>query len=228
MRRIGIVGGLGPEATVDYYREIIDSHRKQSSGNAPEIIIYSMNLQAFPAIEEREKVIEWLAGALESLHQAGADFAVLSANTPHIVFDELKAVSPIPLLSIVDETCRVVKDMRLRKVALMGTKVTMGADFYQRIFSRDNIDVVVPTPEEQDYINQKLFSEILYKKIVEETRQGLLRIVKRMIDDDGIEGLILGCTELPLILTKDEYGIPFLNTTKIHAESAVRYCLTGT
>ena len=104
MMRIGIVGGLGPEATVDYYREIIDSHRKQSDGDAPEIIIYSLNLQDFPDIKEREKVAKWLAGALESLHKAGADFAVLSANTPHIVFDEVEALSSIPLMSIVEES----------------------------------------------------------------------------------------------------------------------------
>ncbi|KPK64672.1 aspartate racemase [candidate division WOR_3 bacterium SM23_42] len=227
MKKIGIVGGLGPEATVDYYREIIDSYRKQSHGDAPEIIIYSLNLQDFPAIREREKIAKWLAGALESLDKAGADFAVLSANTPHIVFDELESLSPIPLLSIVEETCRVVKGMHLKKVGLMGTKVTMSANFYQRIFSREDITLVVPTSKEQDYINKKLFSEILYNRIIEETHRGLLAIVKRMIDEDAIEGLVLGCTELPLILTKDEFGIPFFNTTRIHAESAVRYCLSG-
>lgn len=227
MKKIGIVGGLGPEATIDYYRTVINEYRKASKGNAPEIIIYNLNFNDFPKLDHRDEIIDWLAGAIKALHQAGADFAVISANTPHIVFDELKQLSPIPLLSIVEETCRVVKSLKLGNVGLMGTKVTMSSDFYQRVFSYEDISVVVPTVSEQDYINDKLFSEIIYNRIFEETRQGLLKIVKRMIDQDNIQGLVLGCTELPLILTKDEFGIPFLNTTKIHAESAVRYCLTG-
>jgi aspartate racemase len=227
MRRIGIVGGLGPEATVDYYRMIIDAYRGQSKGNAPEIVICSLNLSDFPDINQRDKVIAWFADAIETLHKAGAEFAVISANTPHIVYDDLKRLSPIPLLSIVEETCRAAEKSNLKRVGLLGTRVTMSSDFYQRVFSRVKIAVVVPMPEEQDYINDKIVAEIMYNKIVDTTRQGLLKIVKRMIDDDGIEGLILGCTELPLILTKDEFGIPFLNTTKIHVDSVVRYCLSG-
>ncbi len=227
MRRIGIVGGLGPEATIDYYRMIIDAYRGHSKGDAPEIVIYSMNMSDFPDINQRDKVIAWFANACEALHKAGADFAVIAANTPHIVYDDLKRISPIPLLSIVEETCRAAKNLKLKRVGLMGTKVTMSSDFYIRIFSRDSITVVVPTAQEQDYINDKLFAEIMYNKIVDTTRQGLLKIAKRMIDDDGIEGLILGCTELPLILTKDEFGIPFLNTTRIHVDSVVRYCMSG-
>jgi aspartate racemase len=227
MRRIGIVGGLGPEATIDYYRMIIDGYRKQSKGNAPEIVIRSMNLNDFPDINDRNKVIAWFAEALRDLHKAGAEFAVIAANTPHIVFDDLKQLSPIPLVSIVEETCRATKSLDLKKVGLLGTKVTMSSDFYQQVFSRDDIAVVVPTAQEQEYINHKLVSEIMYNKIVDATREGLLKIVKRMIADDGIEAIILGCTELPLILTKDEFGIPFLNTTRIHVDSIVRYCLRG-
>ena len=227
MRRIGIVGGLGPEATIDYYRMLIDAYRGYGKGDAPEIVIYSMNLSDFPDINQRDKVIAWFANACEALHKAGADFAVIAANTPHIVYDDLKRLSPIPLLSIVEETCRVAKNLNLKRVGLMGTKVTMSSDFYRRIFSRDSITVVVPTAQEQDYINDKLIAEIMYNKIVDTTRQDLLKIARRMIDDDGIEGLILGCTELPLILTKDEFGIPFLNTTRIHVDSVVRYCLRG-
>jgi aspartate racemase len=206
---------------------IIDTYRTQSKGNAPEIIIHSLNLNDFPDINERDKVIAWFAEALYALHKAGAEFAVIAANTPHVVFDDLKQLSPIPLVSIVEETCRTAKNLDLKKVGLLGTKVTMSSGFYSQVFSQDNITVIVPTPQEQGYINNKLFTEIMYNKIVDSTREGLLKIVKRMIDDDGIEGLILGCTELPLILTRDEFGIPFLNTTKIHVDSVVRYCLSG-
>lgn len=227
MRRIGLVGGLGPEATVDYYRMIINKCRNEAGGKVPEIIVYSLDLSDFPRLEERYGIVQWLGGAINALHRAGADFAVITANTPHIVFDEIVALSPIPLISIVEETCQVVQSMNLKNVGLIGTKVTMSSDFYQRVFSTHDISISVPTEQEQDYINDKLVSEIIYNRIVEETQQGLLAIIKRMVENYRIEAVILGCTELPLILTSDAFGIPFLNTTKIHAESVVRFCLTG-
>jgi aspartate racemase len=227
MKKIGIVGGLGPESTVDYYRTMIEECRELKAGAVPEIIIYSLNLKDFPPIEQRTAIVRWLVHALQSLHRAGADFAIISANTPHIVFDAVEPLSPLPLLSIVEETEKAVQSLGLRKVGLLGTRVTMSSDFYQKVFTRDHITIVVPDRNEQDYIEAKLMSEIMFNKILEDTRQGLLQIVKRMVDEDGIQGLILGCTELPLILTEDAFGIPFLNTTHIHVRSAIRYCLGG-
>jgi len=226
MKKIGIVGGLGPEATADYYRIIIDAFQRRQKGMYPAVIIYSLNISEFPHVDkERNKLINWLANAVNSLYKAGADFGLIAAGTPHVVFDDVKSLSPIPLLSIVEETCKAVEILRLKKVGLLGTKITMSRDFFQKVFSKRGISLVVPTEQEQDYINAKLFTEIMFHKIVDDTRQGLLKIVKRLLDHESIEGVILGCTELPLILTKDEYGIPFLNTTRIHAESAVDYCL---
>lgn len=226
MKKIGIVGGLGPEATLDYYRIIIDTFERRQKGMYPVVIIYSLNITEFPHVDkERDKLIHWLINAVNSLYKAGADFGLIAAGTPHVVFDDVKALSPIPLLSIVEATCTVAERLKLRKVALLGTKITMSRDFFQKVFSEKGISLVVPTKQEQNYINTKLFTEIMFNTIVEDTRQGLLKIVKRMRDHESIEGVILGCTELPLILTKDEYGIPFLNTTRIHAESAVDYCL---
>jgi aspartate racemase len=227
MRRIGIIGGLGPEATIDYYRTIINEYRKQTRDDVPEIVVYSLNLRDFPDISNEDAVVEWLLGGLRALHRAGADFAIISANTPHIVFDRLKPISPLPLLSIVEETGRAVKNLGVDTVGLFGTKITMSGDFYQRVFDGYGIGIVVPAIVEQDYINHKISSELMFNNILEETRNGLLKITRRMIHDHGIQALILGCTELPLILTRDELRIPFLNTTRIHALSAVRYCLTG-
>ncbi|UCG91787.1 MAG: amino acid racemase [candidate division WOR-3 bacterium] len=228
MKKIGIIGGLGPEATIDYYRNIIESYRKKRNENFPEIIIYSLNMKDFFDIlknKERDEIINWLSKAVKSLQNAGADFAIIASNTPHFVFDEVKALSPIPMLSIVEETCKKVENLGLKKLGLLGTKFTMSSDFYQKVFTKHNISIVVPNEQEQKYIQKKLWTEIIFNKIVEETRQELLKIVKRMIDSASIQGVILGCTELPLILTKDEFGIPFLNTTRIHVESAVSYCL---
>jgi aspartate racemase len=143
------------------------------------------------------------------------------------VFNKLEGLSPIPLISIVEETSKEAEEMGLQKVGLLGTSFTMQASFYQEVFAKNNIDIVVPREQEQEYIQHKLMTEIELGEFLELTRKGLLKIVKRMIEEDSIEGLVLGCTELPLILTKDEFGIPFLNTTKIHVESAIEYCLMG-
>ena len=144
-----------------------------------------------------------------------------------IVFDEIKSKSPIPLLSIVESTCTKAQDMKLRNIGLMGTKLTMEADFYKKPFLSRGISVVVPMEEEQQFIHHKLFSEIELGQFRESTKNELLAIAKRMVEQDGIDSLILGCTELSLILTESKFGIPFLNTTAIHCESIITYCING-
>jgi len=229
VKKIGMIGGFGPESTLDYYRLLIDQYRQQKGvGSLPEIIIYSMDMYTLLTLVEQKRwddVTEWLLQGVNTLHKAGADFGIISANTPHIVFDRLKSVSPIPLISIVEETSKKAKEIGLKRVGLLGTSFTMRASFFQKVFANNNISIVVPSEKEQEYIQHKLMTEIELGQFIEETRNDLLTIVKRMIDEDLIEGVILGCTELPLILSKDEYDIPFLNTTMIHVESAIKYCL---
>ncbi len=227
MKRIGIIGGLGPESTIDYYKGIINIFRQRDMA-APEIIIYSADVNKLMELAEaREwnKIAEWLVEIVNALHNAGAEFAVIASNTPHIVFDNVKSRSPIPMLSIVDETCKRASGMKLRNVGLMGTKFTMESDFFQKAFHNVGISVIVPMKDEIQLIHHKLMSEIELGIIRDSTRQEFLSIVKRMINEDSIDGLILGCTELPRILEKDEYGIPFLKTTAIHIDSIVDYCI---
>jgi aspartate racemase len=226
--RIGIIGGLGPEATIEYYRIIVQRY-KEETGRFPEISIDSLDMSTF-ACQLNKNVDEdvttsWLLDALQRLKRAGADVGLIASNTPHIVFDAVARRSPIPLISIVEETCREAERLSLKKLGLFGTRVTMQADFYQKNCARRGIMVMVPTLEEQDYIHEKLVNEVMLNKIIDTTRQHLLAIIQRMIDRGAIDGIILGCTELPLILTRDAFGIPFLNTTRIHAESVVQYCL---
>jgi aspartate racemase len=231
MKRIGMIGGFGPEATLDYYRLLIDEYRRvQGEGSLPEILIYSLDVYAlFNLIEQKRwnDLTDYLLNGINILAKAGSDFGFISANTPHIVFNKLNCLSPIKLISIVEETRKKVKCIGLKKVGLLGTSFTMQSDFYQEEFAKDNISIIMPTAQEQDYVQHKLITEIELGEFNEATREGLLAIVKRMIIEDTIEGLILGCTELPLILTKDEFGIPFLNTTKIHVDSVIKYCLMG-
>lgn len=231
MKRIGILGGIGPESTVDYYREIIRAFVTGHPELAyPEIIVYSANmneLMGFVSTKNWSALSEWLLEKITSLHLAGAEFAAIASNTPHIVFDEIKAKAPIPLLSIVEETCKAAQKLGLKNIGLMGTKLTMEADFYKKPFTSKGISIVVPHEEEQIKIHHKLFSEIELGIIKDSTREELLLIVKRMIKEDHLDSLILGCTELPLILTESSFGIPFLNTSAIHCESIIRYCIGG-
>ena len=228
MKRIGIVGGLGPESTIDMYRIITETYRKETDGQYPEVIIYCLNLKNFPCLGLKtsvEDIAHWLSKALHGLQRAGADFALIAANTPHIVFNEIKNQVTIPLLSIVESTYRVAKDRGITRVGLLGTLTTMNAHYYQDVFEKNGIEIVVPGDAEKEYIQDKLVTELVNNTVVEQTRQDFLTIVKRMIDEHAINGLILGCTEIPLLLTQDEFGIPFLNTTRIHAEAAVAYSL---
>jgi aspartate racemase len=227
MKLIGIIGGLGPESTVDYYKSIIDSFRTEGGLAAPEMVIYSVDLEEVLALVSRQdwsSLVSLLVDRLKALHRAGVDFAVISANTPHIVFDEVQSKSPVPLLSIGTATLDKTVELGLKKVALLGTGFTMQSNFFLPQFSARGISVVVPSATDQDYIHDKLMTEIELGIINDETRKGLLAIIERMIAREQVDGIILGCTELPLILDKSEFGIPFLNTTAIHVASIVNCC----
>ena len=233
MKRMGIIGGLGPEATLYYYRVIIDLcyENKDLEGNYPEIIIYSLNLEECRHSMEKGNWPELstkLVEACQSLSRAGAEFGLIAANTPHMVFDRVREKSPIPLLSIVEETSEEVVRHGLRKVGLIGTLITMQSHFYKDVFRRRNISIAVPGEDEQTYIYEKIRSELGVGIMLAETRGRFLQIAQRMKEEDAIQGLILGCTEIPLLLTREELGIPFFDTSKIHAQSALRYSLAKT
>jgi aspartate racemase len=172
-----------------------------------------------------ELLASMLAAKVTALKNAGADFAVISANTPHILIDQVLAQSPLPLISIVDVTLEAAKRMSVKKVGLLGTKFVMQANFFEERFSRDSISVVVPHSHEQHYIQEKLVNEIEVGVFKEETRAALVSIIERMKEQDNIDAAILGCTELPLILGDNDATIPLLNTTSIHVEEICKYCI---
>jgi aspartate racemase len=170
---------------------------------------------------------DYLLEEIGKLARAGANFGLISANTPHIVFDELAPKSPIPLISIVEATCAAAKARGLKKLALFGTRFTMQGTFYPKVFSHEGIELFMPDAKEQAYLHDKYLNELVPGKFLPETRVGLLAIVDRMKAKSNIDGVILGGTELPLILRDAEHnGIPFLNTTKIHVEAAVTEMLS--
>lgn len=231
MKTLGIVGGLGPESTIDYYQKIIALYRERTGdGSYPEFTINSINLRKglnFMDANDLAGMADFLLGAIGKLARAGADFGLISANTPHIVFDDVAPKSPIPLISIVEATCAFAKARNLKRLALLGTRYTMQANFYPKVFSHEGILLFVPEREDQDYLHEKYFSELVPGKFLPETRAGLLGIVDRMKAQSGIDGVILAGTELPLILRDAGHnGVPFLDTTKIHCEAAVAEMLS--
>ncbi len=223
--KIGMIGGTGPESTVDYYQRMIKLYQQQISRDEyPEIMINSINMTAMLTLvlnQNWDELIHMLLDAVQDLYKANADFAFIASNTPHIVFEQVKQASPIPLVSIVEAAREEAVKLRIKKVGLLGTLFTMQSNFYQNEFEKHGIELVVPNEEDRQYIHQKLFSEIEHGIFLEETRNGLLAIVKRMINNASIDGVILGCTELPLVLTRSEYGIHFLNTTEIHVHRII-------
>jgi aspartate racemase len=226
MKTIGIVGGIGPESTVDYYRAVISAYRqRQPDGSYPSIIINSIDLKKMIDLmggNQLDTVTDYLVCEIQRLAGAGAHIGLVAANTPHVVFDEVQSRSPIPLVSIVQATCDAAKALGLKRPGLFGTRVTMQGRFYPDAFSKAGIELVVPDDTERAYIHDKYMGELVKGIFPAETREHLLAIIDRMKKRDGIDAVILGGTELPLILRDaTASGIPLLDTTQIHAKAIV-------
>jgi aspartate racemase len=226
MKTVGMIGGIGPESTIEYYRQLIDVYRAhEPDGSYPPIVINSVNLKALVDFFEANalnEVVKYLVVEIRKLAAAGAEYGLLAANTPHIVFDEIRRQSPVPLVSIVEATCDAARLQGLKRLGLLGTRFTMQGQFYSKVFSRAEITLVVPEASEQTYIHDKYMNELVKGIILPETRQRLLSIVDRLKEQEDIDGLILGGTELPLILGDvPDRGIPFLDTTRIHVQAIV-------
>ncbi|KXB06764.1 hypothetical protein AKJ51_02930 [candidate division MSBL1 archaeon SCGC-AAA382A20] len=225
MKNIGILGGMAPDSTVEYYRILISLTKKRGWGKKyPEIIIFSLNFKKFYehlSARNNPKVISILSKRIDALERAGADFALLASNTPHIFFDEIDKNSQIPLLSIASATAEEAKRRDYKKVGLIGTNYTMNGNFYEKEFEKKSISLKTPNENEKKYVHNKIFKEIAEGKFIEETRKKLVQIVKRMKKKEEIDAVVLGCTELPLFLKKENLNLPILNTTKIHASAAL-------
>jgi aspartate racemase len=225
-KTVGIVGGLAPESTIDYYRSIISLYRqKLDDGSYPSIIIVSLDVEKalrLVGANELQPLAEYFAGAIRQLANAGADFALLSANTPHLVFNHVRRLSPLPLISIVEATCEEVARQGLKTVSLLGTRFTMSGRFYPEIFEKQGITIVPPSAEEQTYIHDKYVNELINGIFLPETRDRLQQIIAIQKQRDRIEGVILAGTELPLLLRAESIaGLPLLDTTQIHVNAAV-------
>ena len=231
MKTIGMIGGIGPESTIDYYKRLLDGTQKRNPGGpAPSIIINSIDLQKgldLLGANKLNELMEYIVPEVMRLQSAGAEFGFLAANSPHIVFDDIARRSPLPLVSIVEATCAEAKARGFKKLGLFGTRFTMHGRFYPEVFTRAGLELVVPAADEQNYIHDKYLNELIPGKFLPQTREQLLAIARRMRDQEGIQALILGGTELPLILTDESaLGIPFLDTTQIHVNAILDHAMS--
>jgi aspartate racemase len=230
MKTIGILGGLGPESTVEYYRWMIAAYReRRRDGSYPSILINSINLKRLVDLVEagnHEGMVEYMAGGIRALAKAGADLALIAANTPHIVFDGVRRESPIPMISIVEAARDAARSLGLRRPGVFGTRLTMQGGFYQEVFAGAGMTIVVPTEEEQAVIHERYMNELVKGVFLPETREKLAAIADDLKTRSGMDGLILGGTELPLILRDPTIcGIPVLDTTRIHVHAAMEQVL---
>ena len=224
MATVGLVGGLGPESTIDYYRRILESWARVDPSSAPSIVIDSLDVQRGLRLvaTDRPALVEYLLSSLRRLAAAGVDFAAISANTPHIVFDELAARSPVPLLSIVETCVEEAQRLGLGRLSLLGTRFTMEAPFYPEVFARHGIRIVMLGDADRTWVHDRYVGELLVGTFLDETRRQFVDLVDRLRDEDSIDGVILGGTELPLLLAEPAIaGVPALDTTALHVAAIV-------
>lgn len=226
MKKVGIVGGMGPESTVDYYQSVISKFQEKigSKEELPELFINSINMyKMFKLLMggETEKLINYLTDSVQKLESVGADFVVMSANTPHIVFEQVQGKVQVPMISIVEETYLKAHDLGLQKIGLIGTKFTMEGDFFKKPFDANNKEVIVPNQPEQEYIHRKIAEELENGIVNHETKKCFINIINQMIERHNIQGVILGCTELPMLIENEDLNIHLLNTTEIHVDKIV-------
>jgi aspartate racemase len=231
MKTLGIIGGIAPPSTIDYYRQLIALHRAESpDGSYPSLLIDSIEAAAFfrlLAAGDREPIIEYLLPEVERLARGGADIGLFASNSPHLVFDEVAARSPIPLISLVEETAIVAEARGFRRVGLLGARFTMEREFYRTVFARRGIAVVVPDEEDRAYVHDRYFGELVEGVFRDETRDGMVAVIDRMQARDAIQAVILGGTELPLLLRDQSAApVPMLDTTAIHVAAAVARLLS--
>jgi len=225
MKKIGILGGMGPESTVEYYKRIIYGYKNITNNeNYPQLFINSINMTemlSYVANNDYEKLIKLLADEIHSLEKIGADFIAIASNTPHVVIDEVKQKTTVPIISIVEETCKYIKNSNLKKVLLTGTLFTMKNNFYKKSLEKYNIECIVPNDSEKIAIQNIIFPNLENGIIIDSDKLIFKEICNRIIKEENIDGIILGCTELPLMISKDDFGINVLDTMGIHIKSIV-------
>ncbi len=224
--RIGILGGMSYESTIKYYDLLLEKYyEKYNDYNYPEVLIFSLNFQKVINLEhedDKSYYIEYLMEGINALEKGGVSFIVMAANSPHAVYEELAKLSKVPILSIVKATAEKARQENMKKLLLLGIKFTMQSTFYQDYCRKLGIEVITPSNEEQDVIDKIIFDELVIGFFKQESKKVLLQIINNYANVDGV---ILGCTELPLILTQKDINKTLLDTLEVHVKATLDYFL---
>lgn len=231
MKKLGIIGGMGPESTLLYYKEIAEQFQKREThGFFPELTIETVNMYkmlGYCLDGDYENLSGYLSQAVHNAESAGADFIILASNTPHVVFETLQAKASVPMLSIVEPVFHEVREQGLKKIAWLGTAFTMEQSYFKKIFTENGIEVIVPTKKEREFIDRTIARELEFGIVKEESKKEIDQIIHRLISEEGIDGIILGCTELPLMYADAILPVPCFDTMKYHIKGIVDYMLSG-
>jgi len=228
MKTLGLIGGTGWVSSIDYYKLINQEINKRLGGmQAAQLILYSLNYGEIDALVKKDDfdaIYKLVADAAHKLQQCDVDALMLCANTTHMFADRLKTEIKLPLIHIGEETAKEINKAGLKTVALLGTRFTMEMDFYKSRLNESGIEMMIPEPEDRKYIHQAILTELLKDDFRHDTRSAFMEIIHRLAKA-GAEGIILGCTEIPLLIKQEDIDIPLFNTTDIHANAAVNFAL---
>ncbi|WP_299222038.1 aspartate/glutamate racemase family protein [uncultured Aquimarina sp.] len=228
MKTIGLIGGMSWESSAVYY-ELINKKVKEELGgfHSAKSIMVSVDFAEIEILQRKDDwngLTKYMIKSAKQLENAGADLILLCTNTMHLCSEEIIKNTTIPFLHIADATGKIIQSKGLRKLALLGTKFTMERDFYRTILKKYGIDVIIPDVDDRELIHKVIYEELVLGTIQSNSREAYKRIIKDL-ENKGAEGVILGCTEIPLLIKQEDVDIPIFNTTKIHAESAVEIAL---
>lgn len=228
MKRIGLIGGLSPESTVHYYQTLCQEYNRLAGGlHFPEIVIESINLQQLLTLFSKndwDGVAEVLLQSLHRLKKADADFAAILANTPHNAYDRIRDCSPLEILTIMDATSSALKKNQHKKVALLGTKPTMEFGFFQKHFQANGIETCVPDPQQRQELDRIIWEELSHGVVTPASRNAAQTMIADL-EAQGVEAVILGCTELGLLIQPNDTHLPLYDTLKLHAEAILAFAM---
>jgi len=231
MKLLGLIGGMSWESTIEYYRVINQMVNDRLGGwNSAKILLYSVNFEEILPLQnnnEWDKITDIASKICARLEKAGCSALIICSNTMHKIADQVQTRISIPLINVIDETAKVIKAKNMKNIGLLGTKFTMEEDFYTHKLKYDyNLNPIVPVEKDRKYIHEAIYNQFAKGLFLDKTKQKFLKIIKNL-KDRGSEGIILGCTEIPLLIKQEDVNIPLFDTLEIHLKSAVDFCLTN-
>ncbi len=231
MKTIGLIGGMSWESSVEYYRIVNETTKAKLGGlHSAKSIMYSVDFAEIERLQHQnrwQEAAQVLIDAARSIENSGADFIVLCTNTMHKVAEEIQAHINIPFLHIADATARQITDSGIKKVGLLGTRFTMEEDFYKsRLTEKFGLDVIIPDADAREVVHRVIYDELVVGEIRQDSKERYLNIIQQLVDG-GAEGIILGCTEIGLLVHQGDCRVPLFDTTRIHAVAAVEYALAA-